>query len=274
MLETLRKHWPEYAIEAWALATFMMSAGIVTILVEHPGSPVRAAIGSALLRRALVGTAMGATAIGLIYSRWGRRSGAHMNPAVTLTFLRLGKIAPRDAAYYIAAQFAGALVGVLAVLAAFGRRFADAPVSYVATLPAPGAPGVAFGLELLISCGLMAAVLTLSNNARLMPYTGLAAGLLVAIYITFEAPFSGMSMNPARSFASAATAGLWRDLWIYFAAPSLGMQLAASIYTRTRAPVHCAKLFHAPDVRCIHCGYKPHPKEIENHEDPLVDSGV
>jgi aquaporin Z len=68
-----------------------------------------------------------------------------------------------------------------------------------------------------------------------------------------EAPFSGMSMNPARSFASAAPAGLWDALWIYFVAPPLGMLGAAAIHARLDARVGCAKLQHSADVPCIHC---------------------
>lgn len=267
MLEAIRRHWPEYLIEAWALGMFMLSAGVVTVLVEHPDFPIRSAVDSEFARRALIGLAMGATAIALIYSPWGRRSGAHMNPAVTLTFLILGKIARWDAVFFVAGQFVGGLLGVLLTLLMFGDRFAGPPVNFVATLPPPNGATMAFGLEALISCGLMTAVLTLSNSTRLMSFTGLVAGFLVAAYIAVEAPFSGMSMNPARSFASAAPAGLWTDLWIYFAAPALGMLLAGLLYTETHKRVHCAKLYHASDTRCIHCGYEPHFLKGRSHED-------
>jgi aquaporin Z len=249
-----RAHWPEYLIEAWALGTFMLSAGAFTVLIEHPAFGVPAFIESDGLRRALLGLAMGLTAVALIYSPWGRRSGAHMNPAVTLAFWRLGKVHSHDALGFVAAQFAGGVLGVLVALALFGERFAAPPVSFVATLPAHGAP-LAFALELLISCGLMLTVLEFSSRAHLAPYTGLAAGALVASYIALEAPYSGMSMNPARSFASALPAGLWADLWIYFVAPPLGM-LAAALHNMPRAS-GCAKLVHTLDEPCIHCGYRP-----------------
>src|SRR6266446_5140974 len=107
-------HWPEYFIEAAALGTFMVSACIFVVLFEHPSSPVHQSFESAsMFRRALIGLAMGLTAIGIICSPWGQRSGAHMNPAVTLTFLALGKIAPWDALFYVVAQFAGGIAGVL-----------------------------------------------------------------------------------------------------------------------------------------------------------------
>src|SRR6266487_3669549 len=109
----LRQHWPEYLIEAWALGTFMVSAALFTALLEYPGSPVHQLIPNGSERRALIGLAMGLTAIALIYSPWGKQSGAHMNPATTLTFLRLGKVTGWDATGYIAAQFIGGVCGVL-----------------------------------------------------------------------------------------------------------------------------------------------------------------
>ena len=95
---------------------------------------------------------MGATAILLIYSPWGKQSGAHMNPAITLTFTRLGKVAPRDALAYMVAQFAGGLAGVLIARMALGGRLAHPSVDYAATLPGPWGASVAFVAEAAISC--------------------------------------------------------------------------------------------------------------------------
>jgi len=89
--------------------------------------------------------------------------------------------------------------------------------------------------------------------------TGLCAGALVATYITIEAPISGMSMNPARTFASPVPAHHWHALWIYFTAPLVGMLSAAEVYVRTRGArsVACAKLHHENSKRCIFCGKPP-----------------
>lgn len=253
MLDTLRRHWPEYVIEALLLALFMLSASLFGTLLGHPDSPVRRAIGTPLALRALMGCAMGATAVALVYSPLGKRSGAHMNPAVTLAFLSLGKLRGRDAIAYVAAQFAGGAAGMWAATFLLRARLAHPDVDYVVTRPGMAGLAVAFMAELVISFVLFSVVLRVASLPRFARYAGLCAGLLVALYITFEAPLSGMSMNPARSFGSALRAHHWSAYWIYLTAPVLGMLAAAWLFSsRWRAP--CAKLHHDNPYRCIFCG--------------------
>ena len=250
----LRHHWPEYLMEAAGLGLFMISAGAVTTLFEYPGSPLNHWIGSAFVRRSLIGLAMGVTAIGLIYSPWGQQSGAHLNPAVTLTFLRLGKVRSEDASFYVVAQFLGGLAGVLAVSAVLRESFRQPPVQFVTTLPGKAGPATAFLAEFLISFLMMETIL-LVNNTRLARYTGLLAGALISLFITFEAPYSGMSMNPARTLSSALPARLWSGFWVYFLAPVVGMLLAADVnrLIQRRKTIFCAKLNHQTARRCIFC---------------------
>jgi aquaporin Z len=256
MRDALRLHWPEYLIEAAGLGLFMMSASVFAVLLFHPGSPAAETMLGSLGRRTLMGLAMGLTAVALVYSRWGKRSGAHFNPALTLTFLRLGKVPPWDALFYVVAQSAGGLAGMLLAAAVLHRFIGHPSVNYVATVPGAWGIGVAFGAEVAIAFMLMSVVLRVSNAPSLARFTGLFAGALVATYIALEAPLSGMSMNPARSFASAVPAHLWASFWIYVTAPPLGMLLAAEVYVRTRRPVLCAKLHHDNAERCIfRCNY-------------------
>jgi aquaporin Z len=250
-------HWPEYLIEAGAIGTFMVSAAVFAALLYHPSSPIAGEISNELVRRALMGLAMGCTAVAIIYSPWGQRSGAHMNPAVTLTFFRLGKVARPDLVAYVTAQFTGAIVGIAAAAIALGSIVSDPSVNYVATLPGPTGDAVAFAAEAIISFVLMLTVLGVSNHRRLAPFTGLGAGLLGWTYITVEAPLSGMSMNPARTFGSALLARDYLGLWIYFTAPPMGMLLAAELFTRRYGirRVLCAKLHHPATGPCIFgCG--------------------
>jgi aquaporin Z len=245
----------EYLIEAALLGTFMISACGFTVLLEYPSSPVHQLIANGDFRRFLTGLAMGITAVLLIYSPWGMRSGAHFNPATTLTFLRLGKVPRRDAMGYIVAQFMGGVAGVFLAWVLLGARLEDRATNFAVTVPGADGVGIAFLAETAMSFLLMSVILRVSNHQRFARYTGLCAGILVVLYISFEAPLSGMSMNPARTLGSALFARNWTALWVYFAAPPLGMFAAAELYLRTRGrhAVFCAKLHHQNDQRCIFC---------------------
>jgi aquaporin Z len=251
------EHWPEYAIEAALLGIFMLSACLFATLLFYPDSPLLQLIPDRFARRVIMGIAMGATAVALNYSAWGKQSGAHYNPAVTLTFTRLGKIAPRDAVGYVTAQFIGAAAGVFAATLIVGSMLAHSEVHYVVTRPGAAGVAIAFVAEAAISFLLMIVVLAALNRASLARFTGLFAGLLVAAFITVEAPLSGMSMNPARTVGSALWAQDWTALWLYFTAPPLGMLAAAEVHLRLhRKPVFCAKLHHQNNKRCIFCEYQ------------------
>jgi aquaporin Z len=255
-IASLRTHWPEYLMEAALLGAFMVSACVFGALYEFPQSPIHQAIHSSFLRRLLMGLSMGSTAIAIIYSPWGKQSGAHINPSVTATFLRLGKIRFWDAFFYIIAQFTGAVLGACLVALLLGREVSDPAVRYVVTIPGEHGIWIALLSEFVIAFILMTAVLHISNHHKLDGYTGLIAGTLVAIYITFEAPFSGMSMNPARTLGSAIPAEVWDGLWIYLTAPPLAMLAASELYLwrAGKLAVKCCKLHHNNEKRCIFCG--------------------
>ena len=158
MRAVLTHHWPEYLMEAAGLGIFMLAACMFAALLEHPASPVRQAISDPVLRRLLMGLAMGLTAISLIYSPWGKQSGAHLNPSVTLTFWRLGKVTSWDTLLYIAAQFVGGMAGVLLAAWVLGQALAHPAVHYVVTVPGTSGVGVAFLAELVMSCVLTSTV--------------------------------------------------------------------------------------------------------------------
>ena len=195
---------------------------------------------------------MGLTAASIIYSPWGRQSGAHFNPSVTLTFLRLGKITPRDALFYVMAQFAGAAAGVALVGGLLRPIVSDPAVNFVATVPgSSGRTGRVSGrsddlvrhddddpagLELRAVCAM----------------TGVLAACMVAVYITFEAPLSGMSMNPARSFGppTLPRARSDRSGSTPRAPPrhARGRRTVRSAFGR--GAVRCAKLHHPSTGHC------------------------
>jgi aquaporin Z len=251
-LAAIRVNWRIYLIEAALLGTFMLSACAFTALLEYPESPLHDIVPIPFVRRALIGVAMGLTAVLLIYSTWGKRSGAHMNPAVTLCFLRLRKIDRWDALFYILAQFIGGAVGIMICRVAANPLLIHPSVRHVVTIPGASGTLVAWVAEFCISLILMGTILAVNRFPRLIKRTGLFAGTLVALYITFEAPLSGMSMNPARTFASALSANLFTGLWIYFTAPVAGMLMAVEIHRLlARNPNQlCGKLTHCRRVPC------------------------
>lgn len=246
-------HWPEYLMEAAELGLYMFVTCVFATLLQHPSSPVRQLIPNVVARRGLMGLAMGVTIVAIVTSPWGKQSGGHFNPAITVTFYRLGKVEFWDFLFYLAAQFMGAAGGVCVARLLLRGALGDRSVHYAVTAPGAFGAGVAFAAELTISFVLMITILVATDRARLAPYTPYFAGALIALYMAFEMPLSGMSANPARTFASALHAGYWQALWIYFVAPTLGMLAAGEVFLRNRggfAP-HCGKLHHSNNKRCI-----------------------
>ena len=252
-ISSLRRHWPEYLMEVGELGWYLFVACVVATLLRHPASIVRQSISSGVARRALMGLVMGATTVAIVMSPWGKRSGGHFNPAISFTFYRLEKVEFWDAWLYVIAQFLGAIGGVALARYVLRGALDNHAVRYAVTVPGVYGSTVAFLAELAISFILMITVLFATNHKRLAPYTAYFVGILIATHFTFEAPLSGMSTNPARTFGSALHANYWHALWIYFIAPAMGMLAAGEVFLRVRrgAAPYCAKLHHANNERCI-----------------------
>ncbi|CAH2598998.1 Aquaporin family protein [Rhodovastum atsumiense] len=267
MRAALRSHWPEYLMEAAGLGTIMLVTATVVTAVEAlvPAFGVLPAVA----RRAMEGSVVTATVVALIYSPWGRQSGAHFNPAVTLTFLWLGRVRPWDAIFYAMAQIAGGIAGLLLAFLLLGTIVSVPPVTWIITVPGANGTAIAFVTELLCAFLLMVVVLTVGGMPSFARLTGLAVGGVVFLCVLLAAPLSGFSINPARSLASALPAGVWTAFWVYLLAPPLGMLAAALANRHAHLPqMRCAKLIHDETVRCIHCGFRP----MQRHALPSVPS--
>jgi len=232
---------------------FMISACVCAAFIFYPASPLH--ISGTFPANLFMGLGMGLTAMGVMLSPWGKRSGAHINPSVTLTFYRLGKIKRWDAVFYVVAQFIGATAGVFLSWLALGALLEAPEVNYVVTIPKEAGFAAAFIAEFIISFGLMLTVLLTTNSEKLKQLTPYLAGLLITAYIVFEVKYSGMSMNPARTFGSAIVGNIWTGWWLYFVSPPLAMLAAAQLYLffNGSAAVKCAKLHHHNKQRCIFC---------------------
>jgi aquaporin Z len=220
-------------------------------------SPVPHHLPSAALRRLITGLTFATAAAALVYSRLGRRSGGHFNPAVTLAFHRVGKVSTRDALAYVVAQGLGGLLGAFVVWLAWGAWARSVHVG--ATVPGPHGSAVAFAAEIAMGFALVTLILQFVARARIARWTPIAAGMLAATLVVLVAPISGTSINPARSLGPAVWGRELGVLWIYLLAPPLGAILATAAF---RALGHrttpCAKLFHTDDYVChfVDCQYQ------------------
>ena len=228
----------------------LLVVGLSAVSVDFgAGSPVAAAIPSAVLRRLITGTVFAGGGAVVVYSVLGRISGGHLNPAVTLAFLRLGKIKSHLAVGYVFAQVAGAFAGALAVRLMWGALAGS--VDDGATVPGPQGPLVALIAEALMTFALVSLVLQFMRSPSLAPYTPLAVSVLVAALVTLEAPISGTSLNPARTLGPALVAGVFTDIWVYVVGPLAGALAAVVAADRVDAAfVPCAKLFHTDEFAC------------------------
>jgi aquaporin Z len=269
---TFKRNWPLYICEATELALFMLSACAFTVFLFDPSWPASHWFPSATTRRALMGIAMGITAVLIIQSPMGKRSGAHFNPAITLTYFRLGKVKLWDAVFYVFFQFVGAVLGVAVAAAILGSSLSKPAVNYLVTVPGPYGTAAAFFAELFMATALMAVVLVLSNRVHLAGYVSYLVGVLITLCVFVFAPVSGFSINPARTTGSAFFAGVWTGGWLYFVAPLLGMSAAAEVYVRINGGdrVLCAKLHPDPAFPCpFLCHFPGHRHRLHPHVEDI-----
>lgn len=238
MKAAFQKNWRHYLQEALGLAIFMISACFFSAMLFSEKSSWYYAVPGLMLKNVLMGVAMGATALFIFYSPWTAPSGSQINPAVTLTFLRLGKsdnyrMCRYDALFFAIAQITGGVLAVYLMQMVMGNLLTDPPVNSSVTVP--GKPGMWWALvtELMIAFITMSMVLFTSGNNKLKKYTRIFAGCLVCTWVIVAGPISGFGMNPARSLASALPADIWTAFWIYLCAPFAGMLLAAEFYLFT-----------------------------------------
>jgi len=234
----MNKIWKEklyihFLMEAIGLGIFMISAGFFSILLYHPHFEPAFFMTHPLLRQILIGLCMGTTAFCIITNPWLSKSGAHINPAITLNFLYLGRISALESVGYILSQFVGGVLGLELLNLFMGPYLSSNYIHFIVTVPGPQGPLTALILELAIAFILMTVVLNLGKSDKTRKYTPYVVALLVSLYAAFESPYSGFGMNPARTFASAFLSGTWTDYWIYLFCPILGMFTASFLFTKT-----------------------------------------
>ncbi|MGG9960618.1 aquaporin [Ferruginibacter sp. SUN106] len=230
MLAAFKNNWRLYLMEAFGLAIFMVSACFFGAMIFSPGSSWYHLFLNDMVRNILMGLMMGLTALFIFYSPVTAPSGAHINPAVTITFLRLGKISKENAAFYILFQFIGGTVAVFTMQWLMGKTLTGSPVNSAVTVPGKAGTMNAAITEFFIAFVMISMVLFMSASKRFKKHTRKFAACLVCCYVIFAGPISGFGMNPARSFASAFPSGIYTAFWIYMLIPFAGMLLAAECF--------------------------------------------
>jgi aquaporin Z len=237
-------HWAEWLAELAGTALLLLGGLSAICLDFGSSSPIVSSIPSHSARLLLTGTLFAGTGSLVAISPLGRRSGAHLNPSVTLAFWRRGHMHRHDLAGYICGQVTGAFLGAALVRWAWGGQARS--VDLGVTQPGRGLDGyAAAAVEALMTMVLVGVILLMVSSARTARWTPLAVWVAVAVLVWQGAPWTGTSLNPARSLAPAVLAPDLAHLWVYFVGPLVGSMLAVTAYglvpglqTRT------AKLFH------------------------------
>jgi aquaporin Z len=226
------KNYIHYMQEALGLGIFMISACFFGAKLFSPNSNWYHAIANDFVRNVLMGVAMGTTALLIFYSPITAPSGAQINPAVSITFLRLNKMCRYDTMFFILFQLAGGVVAVVAMQSIMGELLTKTPVLSVVTVPGKYGITKAAITEFFIAFITMSMVLFTSHHTTLKKYTRIFAACLVCLWVITAGPVSGFGMNPARSFASALPANIWTAFWIYLIMPFAGMLSAAEVFLK------------------------------------------
>jgi aquaporin Z len=240
-------HWTEWTCELVGTALLLLGGLSAICLDFGPGSPVTKVIADHSARLLVTGLLFSGSGALVTISPLGRRSGAHLNPAVTLGFWGRGRVHRSDLVGYVVAQSVGALLGTALALALW--RSTARAVKLGVTQPGHGIGTLgAAGVEAVMTAALVGTILLMTSSRSTARWTPLAVWLVVAALVWQGAPWTGTSLNPARSLAPALILPDLHSLGAYLIGPLLGSLTAvALVAVLPGVEPMTAKLFH--DVR-------------------------
>ena len=169
----------------------------------------------------------------LIYT-FGHISGAHFNPAVTISFALMKEFDKQKVLPYIISQISGAIIACLFLLVLFLEEPNSAKeLAYYGTTLPRGSWYQSFGFEVILTFILMLVIYGSAVHGKaIKSFAGLVIGLTVGLEAMFAGPICGASMNPARSIAPALVSGNFDFIWLYISAPTLGAILAGVVFIK------------------------------------------
>ena len=234
--------WPVFFSEVIGTASLVGIGLSIVIFMFGEGTPMAALIPSEPMRRLITGFLFGATGASIALSPVGKRSGAHINPIVTMAFRLMGKLDLFTTAWYVVAQLLGAILGALPLLAwgAMGRS-----IDFGATSPGEGYSfGTALLGEAITTCIMVTLLCVFLAFRTIRPFTPGLFPPLYAVMVWLEAPISGTSTNPARSLGPSVISGQWSGWWIYWVGPILGSLAACLLCSYLAKRITVAKLYY------------------------------
>lgn len=249
-------HWKLYGCELIATAILMIIGVGSNVVLLAPGSPIAALFADhPLIQTSLCGLLFGGAGGVAAFTRFGRVSGAHVNPSVTLAFSLSSRLAPRDACGYFGAQIVGAVLGT-GIIFLVGMAFPDwghmaSSVSYAATSPAQGVnPYWSLLGELVLTFGLILVIYLCAAKTHLHPLPPWAGAIYFALANPLLAWLSGDSSNFVRSLAPALYSGHLGYLWVYLFGPIVGAAIAVWLLRS-----HVLGKLHLHEARIINFGH-------------------
>lgn len=244
-----KKFLKAYLSEFVGTALLVLVGLSVVIFINGKGSPILKLLPDAGTRRAISGFLFGTTGCLITLSPVGKISGAHINPMVSIAFWLRKTMQFKNMLCFIAAQMAGAAVGCLPLLL-WGDQ--GKSMQYGATVP-PRLDAAFIG-EIWTTFVLIAVILFFTSHNRIKNFTPFMMPVIYCIMVYLEAPFSGTSTNPARSFGPAVVSSIWHSYWLYWLAPLFGMLLAVLLFNvgwLKHLKSDVAKLYHFKKYRHI-----------------------
>jgi aquaporin Z len=234
--------WRVFVSELVGTALLVLVGLSLVILMFGEGSPIKRVLPSEEWRRLITGFLFGTVGALIALSPVGMRSGAHINPVVTLAFRLMGKLDLRATLGYVVAQLSGAVLGALPLLAwgSMGRS-----VAFGATLPGEGfAIQIVLLGEMITTFAMVAGLCVFLGFRHIRAFTPAMFPFLYAVMVYAEAPISGTSTNPARSFGPAIVSGQWEGWWIYWVGPLIGSVTACAFCSLLAKRITVAKLYY------------------------------